>query len=311
MNWSRLLEDSPATFIQRGIKIMLIKADRGVTGIKMAIAKMRHREDFVLKDVQGSKIFLNIRDDKGLSSELYLNGIREAHATVEFQKRLKSGQVIADIGANIGYYVLMEAKAVGPKGKVYAIEPIIGNVELLKKNIDANNYKNIEVFNKAVGDKNGKQDIFVSKQSNLSTFCKNIDLDQTGETVPVEVTTLDSFLKDKRLPDIVRMDVEGYEFEILKGMKKTFKETGHLQLFIEVHCDFLGVEKTKEFYRLLKKHGVRKCLVVWESMDILKFSKKILSKNVLSEQGRFERTIDEMIAEDKFHHGVYHLFADT
>ena len=309
MNWARLSQDNPLIFLQRCVKIALIRADRRVTRARMAFARVRHRQDFVLKEIQGSRMFLNIRD-KGLSSDLYLRGKRENKATDEFQKRLREGMVIVDAGANIGYYALMEAKAVGEKGKVYAIEPIPQNIELLKKNIEANGYGNMEVFQLAVGDKNGRQDIFVSRQSNLSTFCKNPGLDQSGETLSVEVASLDSFLEGKRLPDIVRMDVEGYEYEILQGMGQTMKKDRSMQFFIEIHADFMGMEKTIALFRIMKESGFRHCRVVMESPDAFKFAGKIVSKEILPEQGEFDKSIDEMIAEERFHHGVYHLFVE-
>ncbi|MFA4855196.1 MAG: FkbM family methyltransferase [archaeon] len=309
MNWARLSQDNPLIFLQRCVKIVLIRADRRVTRARMAFARVRHRQDFVLKEIQGSRMFLNIRD-KGLSSDLYLRGKRENNATDEFQKRLREDMVIVDAGANIGYYALMEAKAVGKKGKVYAIEPIPQNIELLKKNIEANGYGNMEVFQLAVGDKNGRQDIFVSRQSNLSTFCKNPGLDQSGETLSVEVASLDSFLEGKRLPDIVRMDVEGYEYEILRGMGQTMKKDRNMQFFIEIHADFMGREKTIELFRIMKESGFRHCRVVMESPDAFKFAGKIVSKEILPEQGEFDKSIDEMIAEERFHHGVYHLFVE-
>jgi FkbM family methyltransferase len=295
--------------LQRGVKIALIGLDRRVTRARMALARARHRKDFVVREIQGSKMFLNIRD-KGLSSDLYLRGKREDKATDEFQKRLKPGLVVVDAGANIGYYALMEAKAVGEKGRVYAIEPIPQNVELLKKNIAANGYGNIEVFQMAVGDKNGKQGIFLSKQSNLSTFCKNVDLDQSGETIQVDVVSIDSFLEGKRLPDIVRMDVEGYEYEILKGMEETMKKDRGMQFFIEVHADFMGAEKTIALFKIMKENGFEHCRVIMDSMDVLKFAEKIVSKELLPEQGEFDKGIDEMISEERFHHGLYHLFVE-
>lgn len=254
-------------------------------------------------------MYLNI-NDKGICSDLYLRGKREDKATDELMKRVKPGMVIVDVGANIGYYVLMEAKAVGPKGKIYAIEPIPENVALLKKNIGANDYRNIEVFNKAVGDKNCKKKIFISNQLNLSSFCENIELDQSGETIEVDVVTLDSFFKNRRKPQMVRMDVEGYEYEVLKGMEKTMKESKDLQFFIEVHADFMGEEKTVNFFKVLKKGGIKHCKIIKESPDIYKFLEKFLTKEVLPEQGEFNKSIDEMISEKRFHKGLYYLFAE-
>jgi FkbM family methyltransferase len=308
MKLGKLKGDRPGLALQRLAKVALVRGDRKVTEARMFLAKLRRGKGFVVRDVQGSKMYLDM-SDKGLSSELYLRGIREAHATAEFQKRLEPGQVIVDIGANIGYYTLMEARAAGKEGQVYAIEPVDENIALLERNVEANQYKNVEIYNMAIGDKNCMQDINLSKQSNLGTFCKNLDLDPSGKTKAVEVKTLDSFLQGKRSPDIVRMDVEGYEFEILKGMKETIGKAEKLQMFIEVHADFLGKEKTAALYKIMKDYGVKECHVIKESLDVLKFYSRMFSKEVLPDQGKFDISIDEAIANERFHTGVYHLFA--
>ena len=308
MKLGKLREDRPGLAVQRLAKVALVRGDRKLTDARMFFAKLRRGKGFVLRDVQGSKMWLDM-SDKGLSSELYLRGIREAHATAEFRKRLRPGQVVVDIGANIGYYALMEAKAAGEKGQVYAIEPVDENIALLERNVEANGYENMEVYNMAIGDKNCIQDLNLSKQSNLGTFCENIDLDPSGKKKPVEVKTLDSFLQGKKKPDIVRMDVEGYEFEILKGMKETFGRADRLQLFIEVHADFLGKEKTSAMYKMMKGYGIRECHVIKESLDVLKFYSGVFSREVLPDQGKFDISIDEAIANERFHTGVYHLFA--
>lgn len=308
MKVGKLAEDRPGIAVQRLLKVALVRGDRKLTQARMALARLRRGSGLFQREVQGSRMWLDM-SDVGLSSELYLRGIREAHATAEFQDRLRPGQVIVDIGANIGYYALMEARAVGEEGQVYAIEPVDENVALLQKNVEANSYGNVEVYNMAIGDRNCVKEINLSNQSNLGTFCENLDLDPSGKKKAVEVKTLDSFLQGKRRPDIVRMDVEGYEFEILKGMKKTFENAGSLDLFIEVHADFLGKEKTIELYRMMKAYGIRECHVIKESLDVLKFYSRLFSREVLPEQGRFDVSIDEAIGNERFHTGVYHLFA--
>ena len=66
-------------------------------------------------------MYLNL-NDFGLSKYLFLNGIREPECTKIMKQELKSGMTIAEIGANIGYYALMEATIIGDSGKIYAIE---------------------------------------------------------------------------------------------------------------------------------------------------------------------------------------------
>ena len=99
-----------------------------------SIKKFQGSGKLVLKDVLGSKMYLD-ETDLGLSWDLITDGIREAYLVEIVKKELKKGDIVIDIGANIGYYVLLESKIVGEKGKVYAIEPVPQNVDILRKNL--------------------------------------------------------------------------------------------------------------------------------------------------------------------------------
>jgi FkbM family methyltransferase len=67
---------------------------------------------------------------------------------------LRPGMQILDIGANIGWFAFHEAANIGKKGFVYAIEPIADNVDAIKRGIKENNFKNMQVFECAIGNKN-------------------------------------------------------------------------------------------------------------------------------------------------------------
>ena len=93
----------------------------------------------VIKKIQGSKMLLDLRD-KGIHKDLFLYGCREPECTKIVQKELCEGMKVVDIGANIGYYALMEAQIVGDSGKIYAIEPEPRNFRMLERNIEMNSY---------------------------------------------------------------------------------------------------------------------------------------------------------------------------
>jgi len=211
--------------------------------IHFLILKKGNKE--VIKVVQNSKMLLDL-NDKGISRDLYQFGIRERTSTKMIKKILEPGKIVADIGANIGYYALIEA-SIG--AKVYAIEPVPDNYYALNKNIKLNKYKNIETYNLAIGDKTGKQTIYLSEKTNLHSM-----INKEGTPLQINVDTLDNFLSDKEIPDIVRMDVEGYEYEILQGMAKTLKKmkTGSW-LFIEVHD--LGSKRAEKVMSMIKEAG--------------------------------------------------------
>lgn len=219
------------------------------------------RKDFlIIKDIQGSKMYLNIRD-RGVSRELALVDIREKLLTETLQSELREGDCVVDIGANIGYYALIEARLVGPYGKVYAIEPAPHNMRLLEDNIRLNNYGNVETFQLAIGQQNGILPLYISDNPNWCSFYLSRNV--VGQ-VDVTVTSLDDFLKDKRCPNLIRMDVEGYEYEILSGMSNILGSSVPLKLFVEFHPDIMGPQRAAAFLSTLKDYRFQLKKVILE-----------------------------------------------
>ncbi|HMK94377.1 MAG TPA: FkbM family methyltransferase [Candidatus Limnocylindrales bacterium] len=178
---------------------------------------------------------------------------------------LKEGDTVLDIGANIGYYVLIESQLVGEKGKVYAVEPVCSNFESLEKNVQLNNLKNVSTFQLAFGEKDARSEIYVSNKSNWCAMNK----DATGGKIlfaqEVSVQTVDTFFKDRAPPDFIRMDVEGYEYQVIKGMAKTLK--GNIKILIELHPwrPFLEPERMDELLDILEQNDFRAKFVVFEN----------------------------------------------
>lgn len=216
---------------------------------------------FVLKKLNNSSVRMILNtNDPGISQELMLKGSHEPLSTKILLKNLHEGMRIADVGANLGYFALQEAKAVGPKGVVYAIEPIPQNFFLLKHSVALNNLENTQVYNMAIGDKDGSLDLFIGRASNwASAFKTPINIDQKI-TVPCQ--RLDTFLKDKGKVDLVRMDVEGYETKIVDGMEDTLKQK-NLMLFMEIHPPFMGKDAYKKFLQKLDSFGFAPFAVVF------------------------------------------------
>ncbi len=208
--------------------------------------------------------------------ELFLHRKREVMCTDHLIGGgvLKVGDVVLDIGANIGYYVLIESQLVGVKGKVYAVEPVEGNIELLKKNVRLNNLKNVDIFQLAIGECTEESKIYVSNFSNLCSMNKSSTVGQIIGTQSVSKETVDSFLKNKSSPNLIRMDVEGYEYEILRGMHQTLK--GDVKILVELHPYYLR-EKLGEIFQILKKNRFRVRFAVFEpKVDESKIVSKIV-----------------------------------
>ncbi|MBU0628100.1 MAG: FkbM family methyltransferase [Nanoarchaeota archaeon] len=190
---------------------------------------------FVLRTVQGSKMYLDM-EDAGVSQTLIKRGIREGLHTFLIKKELKPGDCVLDIGANIGYYALIEASIVGAEGKVYAIEPETSNFSLLLRNIKVNNFSGIiDAFNIAASDKNGFSKFYITKASNSHTMLPG-SVHKIVRHATVRTTKIDSFLEGKRKVDLIRMDIEGYECEVIDGAMKTLESADYpLKLIIEIH----------------------------------------------------------------------------
>jgi len=189
-------------------------------------------------EVQGSKMYVN--PDKLPRSYIrtfqayILAGGWEALTTEMFKKVVKEGDVVVDLGANIGYYTLLAARLVGRRGKVYAFEPEPTNYSLLLKNIELNGYDNVVATQKAVSDAGGKVRLFVD---NEDTGAHSIyQPEEEKEFVEVEAVTLDDFFKDKDYPiNVIKMDVEGAEMAALSGMDKLIRENKNLKMFVEFY----------------------------------------------------------------------------
>lgn len=207
-------------------------------GKYLAIAAL-HRlagQRFLEKRIYDYKMLLDLHD-RGISRTLLLFGQRELEHKVMLERVLKPGMTVLDIGANIGYYALMELKLIGPAGTLIAVEPSPSNVTLLQRNLALNGYHEIEVHNCAVSDRSGSRSFFISEMSNLNTFhdTGTGSLHLSGKTVEVRTATVPEIM-DGRRPDLIRMDVEGHEVEVINGMLAAI-ESGHMApaIIFETH----------------------------------------------------------------------------
>lgn len=244
-----------------------------------------------VKDILGSKMYL-LEDDVGLSQELVKCGTRE-EASVDYVKKIvEPDWTIIDIGANLGYYALLEARL---GGYVYAIEPIKKSCETLKKSIKLNNYKNIKTYNLALGGRDEVRDIAVSNRKNWSTminmdlvtekYKERFDEFSEGVTEKVKTLTLDSFVKINKIEQVhfIRMDVEGYEVEIIKGADYVFSlMPAGSYLKIEIHpVLYKDRQPIIEMVDKIFKTGFKVILGTWKTI-VLELNDESLKQQLLT-----------------------------
>jgi FkbM family methyltransferase len=158
---------------------------------------------------------------------LFLEGERFLAERGLIQSLLGPGLHAVDVGANIGYYLLLLARAVGPGGTVTCFEPDPDNLEELHRNATINELANVSILPAAVGAEDSTAALTPGINSSVST---------DGE-IQVPLVRLDSCLD---LPvGFLKIDVEGYEGHVLAGAERILRED-RPTLFLEIHPGFLS-----------------------------------------------------------------------
>jgi FkbM family methyltransferase len=152
----------------------------------------------------------------------------------------KEGDVVIDIGAHMGRYTIIGAKRVGTKGKVVAIEANPSNFEMLNRNIKLNQLTNVISLNNAVYSKETKIKLYLPGEELGHTTYNTVMSDRArteDKFVEVSANTLDYLLQLNEITDVnwVKIDVEGAEFEVLKGASNVLSKSKDIALLIEVH----------------------------------------------------------------------------
>lgn len=147
-------------------------------------------------------------------------------------KNLNHGDTFFDVGANMGIYTLLAASKIRSK-TIYSFEPIPRVLNQLRMNLSLNNLlENVKVIEKVVSDKNGYEKFLVQDITEYShiTYHKS----RKGITIPS--ITLDNYCKKQGIENInlIKIDVEGAEFKVLKGMRKLLKNHQVSKLIVEL-----------------------------------------------------------------------------
>lgn len=173
----------------------------------------------------------------------FLDSYYDAEIRFLLSLRLQ-GQVVYDVGANAGLMTLFFARAVGSSGHVVAFEPDPVAFERLCRNVKLNRFTWVRFMNCALGSQSGTLSLFVpSRSQTVSTLVREHALtwqetrgEEIAESYPVRVEKMDDVIASLQLPppDFVKIDVESYELEVLRGSQETIR-AHRPRLFIELH----------------------------------------------------------------------------
>jgi FkbM family methyltransferase len=199
---------------------------------------------------------------KLIQRHIYFWGGYEEESCVHWLRLARESRIIFDIGANVGLYSLLASWA-NPQSQVYAFEPTLEVATILQANIDLNSMENISVERVAVGD---------SERTGFLHFCAGSDGSNEGmnyvsrdrkdeSDLPVDVVSLDSYCQSQGIEciDLMKMDIEGGEYEALLGARQLLQKQAIGCVFLEMAewAAKRSGHSTYEIKRLLVDAGYR------------------------------------------------------
>ena len=219
----------------------------------------------------GGRMLVDTADDIG--RVLAVSGEWEPHITEVFKRQLRPGDVCIDVGAHIGYYTLIASSLVGAQGHVHAIEPSPSRHRRLVENLRRNHIENVTAWNIAAGQVGGSSVLYEAPAANSGTSSLSPRvLDSSSASadhyteIEVPVARVDEIVPGEVFDRVrvVKVDVEGHEAEVLRGMESILACGTPMAVFVEIRPD-LSLEDSVEFVeRLCSSHDFTLYLIANE-----------------------------------------------
>jgi FkbM family methyltransferase len=183
------------------------------------------------------------------------------------KKHIKPGQTILDIGANIGFYADILSQLVGPDGKIHCFEPDATNYGYLEK--ATKKLSNVIINNNAVGPKTETIKIYTSK--NLNVDHRTYKPDDYDEEIEIQAVSIDDYLGINNKIDFIKIDIQGFEMQAMKGMTFTLNANPDLKMISEFWP--YGLRKAgsslTEYFSFFKDKGFNVYLLEKNTLKLL------------------------------------------
>lgn len=174
---------------------------------------------------------------------------RDEHILNTLLSRLDDQTDCWDIGASIGAYSCLLSMKNKKQGTVYAFEPELKSREKLQHNIQINSIDNIKVYDVALGKEESELTLVLADDTTAGTHKLEPGADAAHHAVQqVKVMTMDSLIERDGLnvPGVMKIDVEGWEEQVLQGGRKTIASPGCKAIMIEMHFSIYAAEKDSD-----------------------------------------------------------------
>ncbi len=172
--------------------------------------------------------------------------------------RIKQGDVVFDLGANIGTTSMLFSRMVGERGSVHAFEPVVHATML--GNLERNGIRNVTLNPLGVSDQKGDVEIEISDFGLDSSIChREYTTGYYTNTRKISLTDLDSYCREHDIKkiDLIKMDIEGAEELALRGAVEVIRKFRPVWTISSYHTDFQNEPQHPKLLRILKEHGYR------------------------------------------------------
>lgn len=254
----------------RGTTIGRVLRPLGKIADRFMLSLMKDQEFTV--HVNGYQLLLpgrsvaNVGDAFTLS--FLLTNTWEPGTTMLFRRLVREGMNVIDVGAHVGYYTLLASRLVGQSGKVFAFEPEPRNYSFLLRNIELNACSNVTAIHKAVSHGTDRVKLYRSKVNPSGHTLGKMANGDYIDCVDVDAVSIDEFLKDMMCSvHVIKIDVEGAEVLVLRGMRETCTRLDKVKLFIEFCPTNLARFGTDsgQYWDTLMELGFRRIFLIDES----------------------------------------------
>ncbi len=188
-------------------------------------------------EIGGYEFICNLRDT--ISREVCFTGRYEPQETAMVRSILREGMTFVDVGANWGYFTLMAAGIVGPRGRVVSLEPDPRLFAVLEGNLVRNQLRHVSRLQIAAASEPGTLTLSGFDQEGENFGISRIvgDGSEGGNSFKVQADSLDRILERELVEsvDLMKMDIEGAEVFALPGLEKSLRERRVKRLLLELH----------------------------------------------------------------------------